>query len=188
MFDVSDLVAEQMAGRTVRMDFLNLFDFVSGPRRVWRDRYPLTSGGHTWDGVGPAFVSVDPGAPSKDGAAEPFSIGLSGVDPSFLTRVRAAESDAVGRTIAIYMQFFAENWQPLGVPLQLRRGKIAGFSFSGAGQQARGIVCRAEGSLVARGRPVNRYISSAQQRADFPDDAGVDYTASMQEQTVIWPK
>jgi hypothetical protein len=188
MFDVSELVAEQMAGRTVRMDFLVFFDFLSGPKRVWRNIYPLTSGGYTWDGVGPAFVTIDPGTPSKDGSAEPFSIGLSGVDPTFVARVRAAETDAVGRTIAIYTQFFGEDWQPLGDPLQLRRGKMVGFSFSGAGEQPRGIVCRAEGSLVARGRPVSNYISSADQRARFANDAGCDYIPSMQDTTTIWPK
>lgn len=188
MLDLSSTIAAQMAGRTVRMDLLVYFDFLSGPRRVWRNIYPLTSGGHTWDGVGPAFVTLDPGTPSADGAAEPFSVGLSGVDPSFLARVRASESDAIGRIIAIYLQFFGEDWQPLDSPVQLRRGRMTGFSFAGAGDQARSVTCRAEGSLVARGRAINLYLSSTEQKTRFPGDGGNDYIPNMREATTVWPK
>ncbi|MBS9476244.1 hypothetical protein [Ancylobacter radicis] len=188
MLDLSSAIAAQVAGSKVRYNFLVYFDFLSGPRRVWNDIYPLTSGGHAWDGVGPAFVTLDPGTPSADGSAEPFSVGLSGVDPTFLARVRASESDAIGRAIAIYLQFFDEDWQPLDSPVQLRRGRMTGFSFSGAGDQPRSVTCRAEGSLVARGRATNLYLSSVEQRTRFPGDGGCDYIPNMREATVVWPK
>lgn len=186
--DVSAAIAAQMAGRTVRLSLLMHFDFLSQPMRVWPGDYDITSGGHTWLGRPFAMVSVDPGTPSKDGAAEPFSVGVSGVDAAFLTRARAEESDAVGRRLSLYLQFFDEAWQPLDGPISLRRGRMVGFSYAGAGSGTRSLTVRAEGALVARGRPPLTYLSDATQQSRFAGDVGCEFIPSLQHSDVVWPK
>ena len=186
--DISTAIALQMAGKTVRWSILFHFDFLSGPRRVWSGDYPITIGGHTWDGVRSAVTAVDPGTPSKDGAAEPFSVTVSGVDPSFVSRVLAAESDSIGRRLAIYLCFFTEEWQPIDELVPLRRGRMTGFAFAGAGDQPRTVTVRAEGSLVARGRAPLTFISDAEQKRRFPGDRGAEFLPSMQSATVVWPQ
>lgn len=188
MLDVSEAVATQMAGRTVRMSVLVHMDFLSGPVRAWPGTGPIVSGGYTWQGVTARLVAIDPGTPSVDGAAEAFSVGVSGVDPSFLAKVVAAESEALGRRLSLYLQFFDEAWQPLDGPISLRRGRMAGFSFSGAGDATRSIVVRAEGRLVARGRPPLTYLSDAEQQTRYPGDRGCEFVPGLQDLTVVWPK
>lgn len=188
MLDVSEAIAAQMAGRVVRASVLVYFDFLSGPRRVWPGMYPIVSGGHTWEGISAQLVQVDPGTPSQDGAAEPFSIGVSGVDPNFVARVVAAESEALNRTIQIFLQFFDERWQTLDSPVSLRKGKMTGFAFSGTGLSERSVVVRAEGSLVARGRPPLTYLSDSEQQLRFSGDLGCAFVPSLQVATLVWPK
>lgn len=186
--DVSELVAAQMAGRTVRFSALVFFDFLSGARRVWPGKGPLVSGGYTWDGLDLPLVGIDVGKPSEGGAAEAFSIGLSGVDPEFRARALASEGEAIGRRIGIYLQFFGEDWQPLDGPISLRQGRMVGFQMAGTGVESRSIVVRCEGRLTARGRPPLTYLSDAEQQLRFPGDLGLQYVPSLQQQTVVWPK
>lgn len=188
MLDVSETVALQMAGRRPKVSVLVYADFLSGPQRMWPGIYPLTSGGHTWQGVDAQLVQIDPGTPSVDGGATPFSIGLSGVSQTAVARVKAGESEAIGRTLQIFLQFFDEDWQPLDGPISLRRGRMTGFAFSGAGPVNRSILVRAEGALVARGRPPLTYLSDAEQQARFPGDRGLEFVASLQSATVVFPK
>lgn len=188
MLDVSTAIANQMAGRKVRWSILFYFDFLAGARRVWPGDYPITVGGHSWDGVRAAVTAVDPGTPSKDGNAEPFSVTVSGVDPAFSARVLAAESDSINRRLALFLCFFDENWQPIDELISLRQGRMTGFGFTGAGDQPRTVTVRAEGALLARGRPPLTYISDAEQQARFPGDKGAAFIASLMHSTVIWPK
>jgi hypothetical protein len=117
-----------------------------------------------------------------------MSIGLSGVSADAVARVKAAESEAIGRTMQIFLQFFDEDWQPLDGPISLRKGRMTGFAFSGAGPVNRSIVVRAEGALLARGRPPGTYLSDAEQNARFPGDKGLEFVASLQNATVVFPK
>ncbi len=186
--DVSEAIAAQMANRTVRVSILVHMDFLSGPVRAWPGTGAIVSGGHTWQGVTAELVSVDPGTPSKDGAAEPFAVGVSGVDPDFLAKVVAAENEAIGRRISLYLQFFDADWQVLDGPVSLRRGRMTGFSFSGAGKGTRSIVVQAEGALIARGRPPLTYLSDAEQQFRYPGDLGCEFIPAMQHSTVTFPK
>lgn len=188
MLDVSETVAFQMAGGKPKVSLLVYFDFLSGPKRVWPGKYPLVSGGHTWEGVDAQLVQFDPGTPSVDGGASPFSIGLSGVSQEAVARVRAGESDAIDRTSQIFLQFFDEDWQVLDGPISLRKGRMTGFAFSGSGPVSRSILVRAEGALLARGRPPGTYLSDAEQQARHPGDKGLAFVASLQNATVVFPK
>jgi len=186
--DVSEAVAAQMAGRTVRCSILVYMDFLSGPVRAWPGTGAIVSGGHTWSGLTAELVSVDPGTLSKDGSAEPFAVGVSGVSPTFLSKVVAAENEAINRSIAIYLQFFNEDWSTLDGPISLRQGRMTGFSFSGAGIATRSIIVRAEGALIARGRPPLTYLSDAEQQYRYPGDLGAEFIPAMQHSTVTFPK
>lgn len=186
--DVSELIAAQMAGRTLRFSVLVHFDFLSGARRVWPGKGALVSGGYTWDGLDLPIVGVDVGKPSEAGAAEAFSIGLSGVDPGFRTRALASESEAIGRPIGLFLQFFGSDWQPMDAPISLRQGRMVGFQMAGVGVESRSITVRCEGRLTARGRPPLTYLSDSEQQARYPGDLGLQYVPSLQQQTVVWPK
>lgn len=188
MLDISDTIAAQMAGRVVRMSGMIHFDFLSGPVRCWPGTGDIVSGGHTWRGLPFDLVDIKPGTPSVDGAAEPMSVAVSGVSPLFVARALAEESDAIGRRIQIYLQFFDADWQPLDGPISLRRGRMKGFSGSDSGPITRTLAINAEGAFTARGRPPATYLSDLTQQQRFPGDKGCEFLPSLQSKEVVWPK
>ncbi|TDT94925.1 hypothetical protein DFO45_2683 [Azorhizobium sp. AG788] len=186
--DISETIAAQMAGRVVRMSVLIHFDFLSGPVRCWPGTGPIVSGGHTWTGLPFELVTINPGTPSVDGAAEAMSVTVSGVSPLFVSKALAEASDAIGRRLQMFMQFFDADWQPLDGPISLRRGKMTGFSGSDSGPKTRTLTVNAEGPFTARGRPPATYLSSTTQQARFPGDRGCEFLPGLQNKEVVWPK
>lgn len=188
MLDVSETIAAQMANRVVRLSVLIHLDFLSGPVRCWPGTGDITSGGHVWRGLPFELVTITPGTPSVDGAAESMSVAVSGVSPLFVARALAEEGDAIGRRIQMYLQFFDADWQVLDGPISIRRGRMTGFSGSDSGPKTRTLAINAEGLFTARGRPPATYLSDLTQQQRYPGDRGCEFLPSLQSKEVVWPK
>lgn len=184
--NLSGTIAAELAKKAIRLAPLLMFDFASGPARYWIGKGILTTGGFSWSGL-PIIVSIDFGKLSVNGAAEQFSLNVSGVDATFLGKVQGVQSECIGRTLQIWFQFFDEHWQPLDPPFQVRSGRMLGLSYRAAGVGPRSITVQCESKFTARGMAPGQFLSDREMKARFPGNKSMWQMAILQNKLVKWP-
>jgi hypothetical protein len=186
MITLSATLQAELTKQAIRIGPLIKFDFLSGAQRYWLGPYDLVTGGFTWNGV-PILVSLELGAPSINGSAENFTIGVSGVSTEFVSRVAGSQTEFIGRAIEIWMQFFNDTWQPLDPPFMVRGGRMLGATYSIRGPSERSVTIKCESRFTARGLPPLGYLSQNDQAARYPGNTSLAGIAALQDHTVQWP-
>lgn len=130
MSDFSATIEAYLAGRTVNMRPLALFDFTSGEEAWWGGEYDLVSGGKTWKGLS-RWVSVDGLDQSATLDSSAMTFTLSGVEDVVLSLIKSANRENyVRRLVILYLQFFDADWQPLDDPYALKAGLMDDMQIS----------------------------------------------------------
>jgi len=187
MLTLTTTVQNYLQDKLVRIAFLIKFDFASGIKTYWPGIGDFTSGGYTWEGR-KVILTIDPGAPSVDGAAEPFYIGVNGINEEYFAKVTGDENEWMNRRIGLYLQFFDDTWQPSDDPISIRQGRMTGMKMGGTGTSSSSLMVNCEGSLVARGHPPLTFLSVEEQQRRYPGDKSAEFLPILQDKTVYWPK
>lgn len=182
-------LALQLAGKIIRAAALFEFDFVSGVMRYWVGKGDMAAGGFIWTGI-PTIVTLDLGNYSVNGAAEQWSITLSGVSTDFLNKVMEGATDLLGRRLKVYIQALDEDFQAVDDPFLLRTGRMRGLPFDATGVASRKITLNCESIFAARGRPAATYLDTTSQQARAGDNGkGLEFIPLIAAgRTVTWPK
>ena len=181
-----ETIAEAARQPTVRVALLLSFAFASGTQRYWTGFGPLDAGGNLWQGSGD-LIQVDGLSAPTGTVAAPTTVSISGVDPDFVTAARNASDEVKGRALKVFLQFFTEDWQPLDNPVLIWSGVMDQMQYSAEGQHTRAISLSAEGIWAGRNRPPFGLLTSADQKARYPGDRGLDRTADLVQKTIRWP-
>ncbi len=184
---VSPQLAALLASREVRVATLVLFDFASGPMRVWAGFGALETGGHIWSGLGELGSISDIEIPFN-GSAPTVTFTLSGVAPAVMTRALAERAEVFDRTVQVFFQHFDANWSPVDAPLCIYTGRMDMLRAKASDEHTRVVEVTAEWEFTARATPAFGFLSDADQRARAPGDRGAEFVGSMADKTVTFPQ
>lgn len=188
----NETVAAHLEGRTVGAALLMLFDFVDEPLRYWTGFGPLEAGGYTWEGSGDVIEIDGLGAPAGVVAAQ-TTAALSGVPANLVAIVRNASHRVKGRSLKVYLQCLLARpedggmpWRTLDQPALIWSGIMDQMRYLTDGPGTRRISVSAESVWTDRNRPPFGLLTSADQKARFPGDKGLDFAPSLVNKTIRW--
>lgn len=175
-----------LAERVVRNALLVRFDFASTTTRLWMGHGDILAGGQIWRGAG-QLGSVS-GLESPIGDSAPVvTFTLSGVDQSLVAEAISTPSEYKDQPVAVFFQFFDEDWAPLDNPQAIFLGRMDVMKIKTTGPTKRTIEVTAEGLFTQRGHSPWAYLSDNSQQARFPGSRGLDQIHKTANQSVIWP-
>lgn len=188
----SETVAAHLEKRTVGAALLMLFDVLDEPLRYWNGFSPLVAGGFTWEGSGD-LVEVE-GLDAPAGAvASQTTAALSGVPAELVALVRNASDRVKGRALKVYLQCLdihptdgGQAWKALDEPALIWSGVMDQMRYSIDGPTSRRITVSAESIWTGRNRPPYGLLTSADQKARYPGDKGLDFCPSLVNKTIRW--
>lgn len=177
-------VSELASGHRVRVATLFAMDFSSGTQRFWDGVGYLQADGHDWLGFG-QLISVSGLEQSRGLGAPQTTFTLSGVDDNLIAIAVNSAAEVTGNPVTVYLQFLSSAGVPLDDPIAIWAGTMDTLSFS-AGVKDQSITLTAETLFVDRTRAPYGYYSDTDQRARWPLDRGLEFTASLIFRTVNW--
>lgn len=195
MADFGSTINAYLAGRSVKMRPLALFDFRDGEMALWGGEYPLVSGGKTWQGLG-SIASIDglDQAATLESSAMTFT--LSGVEvpdagTSFSDIAKSSDrANYARRMVTVYLQFFDDDWQPLDDPYALKAGIMTNMLMSRSRMQngyLRTISLQANNIFYGRGVAPASFYTDRDQQSRFPGDLGMQFIPGLQSKQIPVP-
>lgn len=196
----SETVSAYLAGYKVQAAALVMFDFTSGPMRLWRGHGNLTTAdANVWQGLG-ELGSVTGIEQAVNGQAPQMVFTLSGLDAAIMHLARDEfEAEAIGRSVYVFIQFFGvddvadpDNQRPLDLPYPIAAGRMMrptfNFPLRAENQSsARSISISAESLFSLRSRPKWAMYTDSDQQQRFPGDLGFEFVGGLVNKTVTWP-
>lgn len=180
------------------------FEFESETIRMWTGIGELTYDGNTYQGGG-NLVAVSPYQETQDLQAQGLKYSLSGV-PSTLISIALQESYQ-GRICNLYLAIIPISNDNIltedssyilledGSYLLLENAAVLAYRlFSGIMDfmdisddgQSSTIILSAENILTLLKRNKASRYTKEDQRARFPDDAGLDFISQLQDKEIVW--
>lgn len=190
----SEEQVEYMSGRSVRVAFLTELQFVSQTAYVWNGHYTLSSGGQEWmpmHGIG----MIEGLGTYSDAQSEAVTMTLGGIpdqEPDILALALSNSTEANQQLVKIHIQFFDDDWQPIGNPV------LAWFGFMQPPRVNRdvtdiengpvqSITVTAENAFFNRSRPPYGRYTDREQQTRYPGDLFFQYTPTLRNKTFIYP-
>lgn len=202
MTEFAALIESQIAGSQIRVAPLALFDFKSGPVRLWQGFGDVVIDGFTWQGIGnmAQITNIESGIGQ---AATELTFQLYG-SQGLLDNIEADSEDSQGREVTVYFQFFDTrtkdeggnwvDWSPLDDPIAIFNGIMGPLQISRqppneAGVTERTITVRAVNAFLNRSRPRFSFFSDLDQkgRSGSDDDQIFSRIAAYSDGTIAWP-
>lgn len=187
MAALPSIVRAALAGEVIRVAPLVFLDYTSGAVRCWAGAGDRVFGGQTWLGLGDLGSISDIEQP-VNGTAPQVTLTLAGVKPEWVPRVRNAQAEVKNRTCIIYLQHFDADWQPLDTPLAVFTGLMDTITIEAPDAMTRKVTLTVEWLFARRGIAPFAYLTDEDQRGLFAGDRGLEFMASMQNKSVVWPQ
>jgi len=177
----------QARGERVSVNRLVEAEFLSETWRAWEGVGDLqTTDGKTWLGFGD-ILKIPNLTQVTGGQATSATFALEGVTPAAITRATESETEAKGRPIRVYLQYFDDASQPLGPPLAIASLLMDVVAYRMAGPDLRSLSISAENLFVNRKRVPHGRITDADQQERYPGDLGLEFVADLVDVVVTWP-
>lgn len=191
------LIKAQIDGHLIRRSVL-LYIATDEPVRAWTGVGPYDHPGDTVDTDGGTYLGLgemqDIPALQQlvNGVAQRIELSLSGVDERIVALADADAPEVRSKAVTLGLQFFGENWQPLGDTLWIWSGEadvVKTSSISTPGFDRYRTITLSVGSLTTgRRRPRLSFWTRAQQRLKSLLDAFCDRTGLYSADTELkWP-
>jgi hypothetical protein len=181
-----DTINAVLARRTVVLDLLVRFDFLSGAMRLWQGFGTLhTNDGNNWEGIG-RLGQISDLESAIGGTAPQAKFILSGVDPTILAGALDQETEIYGRDCDVYMQFFNEDFTPLDNPYVVWSGLMDTLRITQTVDTCQ-VEMTAETLFARRSKPPLGMLSDREQQQFFPGDNSLTGIPALMSKTSIWP-
>lgn len=183
-----------LTSNNVRCDFLVKMEFKSETVYVWNGDYPLTVNGITYKPLhGIAQISGLGQNAGTDSAQISFSVtGIPDQAPDFLALTLAETPEANQQLVTVYMQFFDDEWQPVGNPLAIWWGymqppRISRDTQNGSDGQTQSITMTAENAFYNRSRPPRGRYTDRDQQQRYPGDTFFQFVPTLLNFSTTYP-
>ncbi len=166
-------------------------DFASGLQRYTLWPQNITSGGHTWLGMG-SVADVSMISESEDTTADKVTFSLSIVNTALLAACIGPASEYRGRAARMHLQLIDDTYQPAGAYVPRWAGYMDRITIEreSGGEQGTtlgSIKLECQRAGLARARNfIGLRRTDAQQKARFAGDKGLEYTQSLIETPALW--
>lgn len=190
-----EAIAADLAGKKVQCAFLVMFDFASGPLRLWRGMGRLdTNDGNQWKALG-ELGSITGIQQAVNGNAPEMTFTLSGVDADAQRKARDEfATEAKGRMVYVLLQFFGtddpgdpDNQRPLDNPYPIAAARMLRPEYVADSGGERSIAVRCESLFSLRSRPRWAMYTDSDQQHRFPGDKGFEFVGAVVNKVVTWP-
>jgi hypothetical protein len=162
-----------------------MFDFQSGPMRLWQGFGTLqTNDSNTWQGIG-RLGQISDLESSIGGNAPQARFTLSGVDPNILANALDAQ-EIYGRDCNVYMQFFDDSFNCLDNPYVIWAGLMDTVKITQNVDMCQ-VEMTAETIFARRAKPPLGMLSDREQQKFFPGDNSLAGIPALMNKTAIWP-
>jgi len=175
-------MSAELVKKVVRPVLLCQMEFDSGDFNVWSGIGPLPFDGDTYTGLG-NFGGVSPIEETIDTKAVGLSYSLSGV-PSAVVAIALTENYQE-RSARLFFGMLDDNGALIADPFKLHEGRMDVMILRDDGKTA-DIELKVESRLIDLERPKVRRYTSEDQKAEFPNDTGFDFVASLQDKQIVW--
>lgn len=183
--DQLTLIRETVA----RFTMLVQIDLESGTMYLCSAARNIVYGGNEYLGVG-HIATIDPITEKTAVEATSLRLGLSGVPLSM--RSLALQEDLRGRECRIYMGFFDDNEQPVGVIVKEFSGQMSAPAITTSGPDENGertaeisIAVETAFTTWARGGRARRHTHEDQQ-FHYPGDRGYEFADAVSTVVHLW--
>jgi len=190
----SDDQLDFISQNTVRFDFLVKLEFRSGTKYVWSGEYDLTVDGNVYKPLhGIATIEGLGQNSGTDSSQISFTAaGVPSQDPDFLTIVLEETNDVSQQLVTVYMQFFDDNWQPIGSPMSIWWGfmqppRISKTTTNNADGQSQSVVLTAENVFYNRSRPPRGRYTDRDQQSRFVGDKFFQFVPTLLNFSTTYP-
>lgn len=180
--DLDAALVTEFTASSLRPVMLAEFAFDSGTVRLWNGIGDLTVGSDTYTGAG-NLISVSEYQETSKIEAQGFTFTLSGISSSILS-IALAENYQ-GRRCNLYICALDTAGVLVSSPYQIFSGRMDTMQINESGETC-SVALSAENNMVILQRAKERRYTSEDQRALYPDDAGLDFVAGLQDKEIIW--
>ena len=200
--DITDSVLSALSDDVIYPFYATELMFDSETLRLWTGEGTLVFDGKTWVGVS-TLLGIDAVEETSEIVARGATMTLSGVPSEVLSL--ALSEPYQGRICTIYFGTFTKGYvlaedtayilQEDGSKIELEDAKTDLTQiFSGymdqmnisEGADSSSITLLVENRLIDLERPRTSRYTSAYQKSLFPDDKGLDFIESLQDQEIFW--
>lgn len=165
-------------------------DFLAGTTYATTAPVSVTTGGHTYTGVG-AHLSVSTLSESEEAGADKLTISVPIVNSTMLAAAMGDANTYRGRAARLSLQLFDDKFVPVGSavprwsgymePARIKRSA----SDAGSGSGSIELPCSRAGMARARNYQGLRHTQQ-QQQLRFPGDLGLQYMQALIEAPALW--
>lgn len=186
-----ELVQTMAAGGKITAAKLHFFGFRDEPKWVWEGFGSLTTyDGQVWQGLGDV-VSTDGGGYQAGIVAGNLQVNIAtsveGLPDAIVQAALNSESQVYGRRYFQAVQYFDENQAIIGEFIAIFVGVMDRMTFRQSAD-LRQITLNVESPLVRRRAARVQYFSDLDQRSRDATDMAFEFSSTLQNKTVSWPK
>lgn len=185
------LVQAMAAGGKITAAKLHYFGFKDDPKWCWEGFGPLTTyDGQVWQGIGDV-VSTDGGGYQAGIVAGNLQVNIAttveGLPDAIVQAAINSEAQVYGRRYFQAVQYFDENQAIIGQFIAIFVGVMDRMTFKQSAD-LRQITLNVESPLVRRRTARVQYFSDLDQRRRDATDMAFEFSSTLQNKTVSWPK
>lgn len=174
--------AEIAAGRATSVGAA-LIAGAPNPTRIWGGYHPITVGGEIFQPIGDRGLVRSSGG-QLGGAAQAVTLELSGVEPEVLALLDAEQLKNV--PVIVWRWIFDATGRRLLATPVFTRGRLDQIIVEDIAGGMSKIIAPVQGAAKGLGRSRGRTRSDADQRMDYPDDAGFSKVVYAGEKVMYW--
>lgn len=157
-------------------------DFSGGNVTVWSGLGNITFASTTFVGTG-EILGISAITENGSVQANGLNINFNGLDSALVST--ALTENYQGRSAKVYLGTITDAYAVVADPYLLFSGRMDTMNISDDGEKAN-ISVSCESRLIDLNRPKVRRYTQADQKTEFPDDAGLDFISSLQEKSIKW--
>lgn len=180
--DITAAVEAAIAAGHVRWAILLEGRFDSGDVLLWSGLGALTHDGKTYQGGG-ELISVGEVRESTDGRVDGVPVTLTGIPSEFLSLALA--EDYQGREVEMSLALFDASGSVIADVVPIMIGMADQMTIDEDGETAT-ITLVLENETAVFERRSGRRLTSASQKAEFPQDRGLDHVAGLEAIDIRW--
>jgi hypothetical protein len=156
--------------------------FDSGTVRFWTGYDEITVNSEDWTGAG-TVLGISNSNESTDLSANGLTLTFNGLESSFVAI--ALTENYRGRTVKVYLGCLDSDNQPVSNLYQLFAGRMDIMSINEDGKVAN-LTITAENVLIDLERARVRKYTDEEQRKRYPNDASLEFVATLQDKQIVW--
>lgn len=180
--DLESAFLAEIVKQNISIGFFVKLEFDGGDVLLWTGLGNKTLNGDVYVGGG-GLLSISPAQEIQSIEATSANISLSGI-PSNLVGVALTEQYQ-DRPATIFMALFDSSGTIINDPTIIFKGRMDVMNIDVQADSTT-IIVKCENELIDLRRPNNRRYTPEDQKIDFPNDKGLNFVSSLQDDELRW--